>query len=223
MHDAFHVPLWLWMVVLAVVLAVAAADVIHASRSHGREPGLREAALWTGGVVALGALFGLALAAVAGPKASGQFYAGWLTEYSLSLDNLFVFVLLIGGSGIPARLRSRVLLAGIGLALLLRAVFIAAGAAALSRFDWVLYIFGAVLLVTAVRMAAGHGGPPDPAGRGGAPDPAGPAPRIPGPRSCAAGWPAWCTTPTARCWSWWPRSPARTSCSRWTPSRRCSA
>ncbi len=224
MHDAFHVPLWLWMVVLAVVLAVAAADVIHASRSHGREPGLREAALWTGGVVALGALFGLALAAVAGPKASGQFYAGWLTEYSLSLDNLFVFVLLIGGSGIPARLRSRVLLAGIGLALLLRAVFIAAGAAALSRFDWVLYIFGAVLLVTAVRMAAGHGGPPDPAGRGGAPDPAGPAPRIPGPkvlrRGLAGGW---CTTPTARCWSWWPRSPARTSCSRWTPSRRCSA
>ncbi len=173
MHDAFHVPLWLWVVVLTVVLAVAAADVIHASRSHGREPGLREAALWTGGVVSLGALFGLALAAVAGPKASGQFYAGWLTEYSLSLDNLFVFVLLIGGSGIPARLRSRVLLAGIGLALLLRAVFIAAGAAALNRFDWVLYIFGAVLLVTAVRMAAGRGGPPDPAGAG---------PRIPGPK-----------------------------------------
>ena len=101
---------------------------------------------------------------MAGPKASGQFYAGWLTEYSLSLDNLFVFVLLIGRSGMPARLRSRVLLAGIGLALLLRAVFIAAGAAALNRFDWVLYIFGAVLLVTAVRMAAGRGGPPDPAG-----------------------------------------------------------
>ena len=173
MHDAFHVPLWLWVVALAVVLAVAAADVIHASRSRGREPGLREAALWTGGVVALGALFGLALAAVAGPKASGQFYAGWLTEYSLSLDNLFVFVLLIGASGVPARLRSRVLLAGIGLALLLRAVFIAAGAAALNRFDWVLYVFGAVLLVTAVRMAAG---------RGGSPDPAGPGPRMPGPK-----------------------------------------
>ena len=181
MHDAFHVPLWLWGVALAVVLAVAAADVIHASRSHGREPGLREAALCTAGVVALGALFGLALAAVAGPKASGQFYAGWLTEYSLSLDNLFVFVLLIGGSGIAARLRSRVLLAGIGLALLLRAVFIAAGAAALNRFDWVLYIFGAVLLVTAVRMAAGRGGPPDPAGsRSGGP----------GRPSGAAGWPA---------------------------------
>ncbi len=172
MHDAFHVPLWLWGVALAVVLAVAAADVLLASRSRGHEPGLREAALCTAGVVALGALFGVALATVAGPKASGQFYAGWLTEYSLSLDNLFVFVLLIGRAGIAGRLRSRVLLAGIGLALLLRAVFIAAGAAALNRFDWVLYIFGAILLVTAVRMAAGRGGPPDPASAG---------PSLPGP------------------------------------------
>jgi tellurite resistance protein TerC len=177
-HDAFHVPLWLWGIVLAVVLAVAAADVLLASRSRGHEPGLREAALCTAGVVALGALFGLALAAVAGPKASGQFYAGWLTEYSLSLDNLFVFVLLIGRSGIEGRLRSRVLLAGIGLALVLRAVFIAAGAAALNRFDWVLYIFGAVLLITAVRLARG---------RGGAPDPAGPGPRIPGPKMLRVG------------------------------------
>jgi tellurite resistance protein TerC len=166
MHDAFHVPLWLWGVALAVVLAVAAADVLLASRSRGHEPGLREAALCTAGVVALGALFGLALAAAAGPKASGQFYAGWLTEYSLSLDNLFVFVLLIGRAGVAGRLRSRVLLAGIGLALLLRAVFIAAGAAALNRFDWVLYIFGAVLLITAVRMAAGRASPPDRASAG---------------------------------------------------------
>ena len=178
MHDAFHVPLWLWGVALAVVLAVVATDLFLASRSRGREPGLREAALCTAGVVALGALFGLALAGVAGPKASGQFYAGWLTEYSLSLDNLFVFVLLIGRSGIKGRLRSRVLLAGIGLALLLRAVFIAAGAAALNRFDWVLYIFGAVLLVTAVRLATGRAGPPDPAG---------PGPRIPGPKFLRVG------------------------------------
>jgi tellurite resistance protein TerC len=172
-HDAFHVPVWLWGVALAVVLAVVAADLFLASRSRGREPGLREAALCTAGVVALGALFGLALAAVAGSKASGQFYAGWLTEYSLSLDNLFVFVLLIGRSGVDSRLRSRVLLAGIGLALLLRAVFIAAGAAALNRFDWVLYIFGAVLLITAVRLAMGRGGPPDLAG---------PGPRLRGPK-----------------------------------------
>ena len=114
MHDAFHVPLWLWVVALAVVLAVAAAAV--ASRSRGREPGLREAALCT----AAGSSRWARCSAWPwrrwpgrGPR--GQFYAGWLTEYSLSLDNLFVFVLLIGRSARPCRLRSRVLLAGIWL------------------------------------------------------------------------------------------------------------
>jgi len=146
------VPLWLWGVAIAVIAVVAAADFARSTR-RDRAPGLREAALATAGVVALGALFGGALAMVAGSRASGQFFAGWLTEYSLSLDNLFVFVLLIGRSAVPARQRSQVLLLGIGLALLLRGVFIAAGAAALSRFDWTLYLFGAILLITAGRLA----------------------------------------------------------------------
>jgi tellurite resistance protein TerC len=150
------VPLWLWGVAATVVAAVAAADLVL-SRRRDREPGLREAAWWTVGVVALGALFGGALAAVGDSRASGQFFAGWLTEYSLSLDNLFVFVLLISRSAVAARLRSRVLLLGIALALFLRALFIAAGAAALNSFDWVLYVFGAVLLITAGRMAFGGG------------------------------------------------------------------
>ncbi len=137
---------------LGVVVAVAMADLIVSSR-RGREPGLAEAALCTAGIVALGALFGVAVAATAGPRASGQFFAGWLTEYSLSLDNLFVFVLLIGRSAVPPRQRSRVLLLGIGLALVLRGAFIAAGTAALNRFDWVLYVFGAMLLITAGRLA----------------------------------------------------------------------
>src|ERR1039458_9949486 len=141
------VPLWLWGVAIAVIVVVGVADFARSTR-HDRPPGLREAALATAGVVALGALFGGALAMVAGSRASGQFFAGWLTEYSLSLDNLFVFVLLIGRSAVPARQRSQVLLLGIGLALLLRGVFIAAGAAALSRFDWTLYLFGAILLIT---------------------------------------------------------------------------
>ena len=106
-------------------------------------------------MIALGALFGGALALAAGPRASGQFFAGWLTEYSLSMDNLFVFVLLIGRAAVPARQRSQVLLVGIGLALLLRGAFIAAGAAALTRFDWVLYLFSAMLLITAGRLAYG--------------------------------------------------------------------
>jgi tellurite resistance protein TerC len=157
-------------VAFGVIAIVGAIDLTLTVRRK-REPSLREAALCTLGVVALGALFGVALALVAGSRASGQFYAGWLTEYSLSLDNLFIFVLLIGRSAVPAELRSRVLLLGIGLALLLRAVFIVAGAAALNQFDWVLYVFGAMLLFTAGRLAftsaAEHGGglpKPDSAG-----------------------------------------------------------
>jgi len=157
-------------VAFGVVAIVGAIDLTLTVRRK-REPSLREAALCTLGVVALGALFGATLAVVAGSRAASQFYAGWLTEYSLSLDNLFVFVLLIGRSAVPAELRSRVLLLGIGMALLLRAVFIAAGAAALNRFDWVLYVFGAILLFTAARLAftsaTEHGGglpQPDSAG-----------------------------------------------------------
>jgi tellurite resistance protein TerC len=135
-----------------VVLTVAVADLIISTR-RDREPGLAEAALCTAGILALGALFGVTVAATAGARASSQFFAGWLTEYSLSLDNLFVFVLLIGRSTVPPRLRSRVLLIGIGLALVLRGAFIAAGAAALNQFDWVLYVFGAMLLITAARLA----------------------------------------------------------------------
>jgi tellurite resistance protein TerC len=157
-------------VAFGVVAVVGAIDLtLTVRRKH--EPSLREAALCTLGVVALGALFGATVAMVAGSRAAGQFYAGWLTEYSLSLDNLFVFVLLIGRSAVPAELRSRVLLLGIGLALVLRAVFIAAGAAALNQFDWVLYVFGAILLFTAARLAftsaTEHGGglpQPDSAG-----------------------------------------------------------
>jgi tellurite resistance protein TerC len=161
-------------VALGVVVAVAVADLIVSTR-RGREPGLAQAALCTAGVVALGALFGGAVAATAGPRASGQFFAGWLTEYSLSLDNLFVFVLLIGRSAVPPRQRSRVLLIGIGLALVLRAGFIAAGAAALNRFDWVLYVFGAMLLITAGRLAYST------ASQSGAGQPAVSLPRPPGP------------------------------------------
>lgn len=134
------------------MVAVGVADLIVSTR-RGREPGLAEAALCTAGIVALGALFGAAVAATAGARSASQFFAGWLTEYSLSLDNLFVFVLLIGRSAVPPRQRSRVLLIGIGLALVLRGVFIAAGAAALNQFDWVLYVFGAMLLITAGRLA----------------------------------------------------------------------
>lgn len=126
---------------------------------------MREAALWTAAVIALAVLFGLSLAWLGHHAAAGQFFAGWLTEYSLSLDNLFIFVLLIGRSAVPSGLHSRVLLLGIVIALVLRGTFIAIGASAISRFSWILYVFGALLIGTAIRLAASrHGEPGEPPG-----------------------------------------------------------
>ena len=131
------------------------ADLVLGSRRTG-EVRLREAVLGTTTIVALAVLFGTALAWTAHPRAAGQFFAGWITEYSLSVDNLFVFVILIGRSAVPRELHSRVLLLGVVLALLLRGIFIAVGAAALNRFGWILYLFGAFLLYTAARLAFGR-------------------------------------------------------------------
>jgi tellurite resistance protein TerC len=150
--DPLHVPPWVWTATIVALVGVVGADLTLSAR-RPRRPSLREAALWTLAVVALALLFGGVLAVTADPPAAGQFFAGWLTEYSLSLDNLFIFILLIGRSPVPREYHGRVLLLGVIFALLLRGVFIAAGAAALSRFGWVLYLFGAFLLYAAVRLA----------------------------------------------------------------------
>ena len=153
--DPLQVPLWAWSATVAGLILLVAADLILGAR-RAREVRLREAALGTMAVVALAVLFGTALAWTAHPRAAGQFFAGWITEYSLSVDNLFVFVILIGRSTVPRELHSRVLLLAVVLALLLRGIFIALGAAALNRFGWILYLFGAFLLYTAARMAFGR-------------------------------------------------------------------
>src|SRR5258708_12907813 len=150
--DVIQVPLWGWAARVGGLIRWGGGDVVLGSGQQ-REPGLREACLGTIAVVALAVLFGTGLAWTGHPAAASQFFAGWLTEYSLSVDNLFIFVILIGRSAVPRELHSRVLLLAIILALLLRGIFIAVGAAALSRFGWVLYIFGAFLLYTAARMA----------------------------------------------------------------------
>jgi tellurite resistance protein TerC len=154
------VPLWIWAVTVAGLIVAVGIDLLAAIRRGHREVTMREAALWTAAVVALAVLFGLSIAWLGHPAAASQFFAGWLTEYSLSLDNLFIFVLLIGSSAVPRALHSRVLLLGVVMALLLRGLFIAAGASAISRFGWVLYLFGALLIGTAIRLAvSGHQAP----------------------------------------------------------------
>lgn len=138
-----------------------AADFTVSARRH-RPESLTEAALWTAATVVAAAGFGVLLATTASGTAAGQFYAGWLTEYSLSLDNLFVFAVLIGGSAVPRRFHGRVLLTGIVLALLLRAGVISLGAAAISSFGWLEYLFSVFLLYTAYRlMRQRSGGQPD--------------------------------------------------------------
>jgi len=145
-------PLWFELATFVGLSLLLAADLlIIARRPH--EPSMRESTLWVSFYVTLALLFGLALSAFAGGQAAGEFYAGWLTEYSLSVDNLFVFVIIMARFAVPRLLQQQVLMIGILMALGLRGIFILLGAAAVDRFVWVFWIFGAFLVWTAVQLA----------------------------------------------------------------------
>ncbi len=150
-----NVPTWTWIATLVGLTALLLVDLlIIARRPH--EPSLRECAVWVVFYVGLAVVFGLGLLALSGPEYSGEFFAGWLTEYSLSIDNLFVFVIIMSRFAVPRAYQQKVLLIGIVIALVMRGVFIAAGAAVINRFVWIFYIFGAFLLYTAIKLAL-HG------------------------------------------------------------------
>jgi tellurite resistance protein TerC len=143
-----------WTITLIVLIAILAVDLfIIGRRPH--EPTMKEAAIWVGIYVALAVAFGLVLMAWHGPQFGGEFFAGWLTEYSLSVDNLFVFVVIMAGFAVPRMYQQKVLMVGIVLALIMRGLFILAGATLIDRFVWVFYLFGAFLIVTAIRLARG--------------------------------------------------------------------
>ena len=150
--EPLQIPAWAWAATILAVAALVAADLLVSYR-RTRPVRLAEAAWWTLATVILAVAFGALLAFSSGGAAAGQFFAGWLTEYSLSLDNLLVFIILVGRSRVPRHLQSRAVLAGILLALLLRGVVIALGAAALHKFEWVEYLFGAFLVYTAAEVA----------------------------------------------------------------------
>lgn len=141
-----------WVATLAVLIGLIIFDFFVAVRSP-HEPSFKECAGWTAFYVTLAVVFGLGVLLVAGPRYGGEFFAGWLTEYSLSIDNLFIFVIIMSRFAVPRQHQQRVLLIGIVLALVMRGVFIAAGAAAIERFSWVFYFFGAFLIYTAVKLA----------------------------------------------------------------------
>ncbi|MEV4844880.1 TerC family protein [Micromonospora matsumotoense] len=141
-----------WAGTLVALTAVLLVDLfIIGRRPH--EPSVRESSLWVSFYVGLALLFGVGLWITAGGDVAGQFYTGWLTEYSLSVDNLFVFVIIMARFGVPRKYQQKVLLVGIVLALVMRGGFIAAGAALLAQFSWVFYIFGAFLIYTAINLA----------------------------------------------------------------------
>jgi tellurite resistance protein TerC len=144
------VSLNLWVLTILGLGALIAVDFFIGRKPH--DVSMKEAGIWTIVWIALAALFGLGLAVFGSGQASGEFFAGFITEKSLSVDNLFVFVLIMAKFSVPSHLQQRVLLVGVLIALVLRAIFIAAGAAIISSFSWVFFIFGAFLIYTAWKL-----------------------------------------------------------------------
>jgi tellurite resistance protein TerC len=147
-----NVPTWVWLATVAGILLLLAVDLFIVDHNpHQIRVG--EAARWVVFYVALAIVFGLGILVVSGGQYAGEFFAGYITEYSLSVDNLFVFVIIMSTFAVPAIHQHKVLLFGILAALVLRGLFIAAGAAVIERFEWVFYIFGAFLLYTGYKLA----------------------------------------------------------------------
>ncbi|MEV0993285.1 TerC/Alx family metal homeostasis membrane protein, partial [Streptomyces sp. NPDC049949] len=140
----------LWVLTILGLCILIGADFFIGRKPH--DVSIKEAGTWTIVWIVLAALFGLGLWFFGNPQASQEFFAGFITEKSLSVDNLFVFVLIMAKFAVPSHLQQRVLLVGVLIALVLRAIFIAAGAAIIASFSWVFYIFGAFLIYTAWKL-----------------------------------------------------------------------
>lgn len=141
-----------WEITFAVLLAVLAFDLALAITRRNKETSMREASLWTAFYVGAAIIFGYSLGQWDQTQARNEFFAGWITEYSLSVDNLFIFILILARFQIDKKKQQLVLLAGIAMALVLRGIFIALGAAAIERYSWVFYIFGAFLIYTSYKL-----------------------------------------------------------------------
>jgi len=162
MRSPVDITAWAWAVPAAALIAVTVAEARLAGRRGQAAASARAAGAWAGVYVSLAVLFGIGIAIAAGWAAAGQFYAGYLTEYSLSLDNLFVFWVIMRWFAVPPERQQRVLLAGIVLALVLRSALIVAGSAAISHFGWLFYPLAGILLWTAASLLKS---PPDGAPR----------------------------------------------------------
>lgn len=146
------VPTWVWVTTVVAVVGLFVFDFYaHVRTPH--EPTFRESGFWSAVYIGLALVFGVGLLLVWGPDHGGEYFAGYITEKSLSVDNLFVFLIIMTRFAVPRAFQQKVLLVGVAIALLLRGLFIWAGAAAIAQFSWVFYIFGAFLVYTAVKLA----------------------------------------------------------------------
>lgn len=210
-----------WALTIGVILALLALDlVVGTVRPHA--VGFREAAAWSVFYIAVAVVFGLVFATQVGWDYGAEYFAGYIVEKSLSVDNLFVFVIIMSTFAVPREHQQRVLTFGIIAALVLRAIFIALGATLLSLFSFMFLLFGLLLLWTAVQLYRHRDEDPDVENNVLV-------------RSCRRVLPVSDTYVGGGCWPvstvdvWsrrcsWCSSPsaARTSCSRWTRSQRCS-
>jgi tellurite resistance protein TerC len=147
-----HVSPLVWWLTIVIAVVVLFVDLVVVGR-RPHEPSRREGGVALGLFVGLAVAFGVVVWALSGQRYGTEFFAGWITEYSLSVDNLFVFLLIMGRFGVPRPLQQSALLVGIVTALVLRGVFIALGAAAIEHVSWIFFVFGLFLLWTAVSVA----------------------------------------------------------------------
>jgi len=143
-----------WIITIAVTIAFFVYEFFaHVRTPH--EPTIGESARWSAFYVGLALIFGVGIGIVSGWGFSGEYFAGYLTEKALSVDNLFVFLIVMAGFAVPKEFQQKVLMIGIVIALIMRGAFIAVGAALIENFSWVFYLFGVLLLVLAYRQAFG--------------------------------------------------------------------
>ncbi|WP_298742141.1 TerC family protein [uncultured Microbacterium sp.] len=145
-----------WTITIAITIAFFVYEFFaHVRTPH--EPSIRESARWSAFYIGLALLFGVGIGVVSGWNFGGEYFAGYLTEKALSVDNLFVFLIVMTGFAVPKIYQQKVLMIGIVIALIMRGGFIAIGAALIASFSWVFYLFGALLLFLAYRQAFAHG------------------------------------------------------------------
>ena len=149
------VNLYTWAATIGGLVLLLAYDIWIAHRKGPHKISTGEATRWVAFYVGLAIAFGFGLWVFGGHQAGAEFFAGYITEYSLSVDNLFVFVIIMASFSVPAAYQHKVLLFGIVLALILRGIFIAIGAAAIERFVFTFFVFGAFLIFTAWKLATG--------------------------------------------------------------------